>query len=97
MNELRQEIARLSDQLHVKLDRLIDNKLKRAIEVDIVLGKLSILYEKIEYYRDTFPRQTEEEDEQVTDQELFRPTESNDMEMEVEKQETILPPPPLAS
>lgn len=96
MNELRQEIARLTDQLHVKLDRLIDNKLKRAIEVDIVLGKLSVLYERIEYYRDTFPRQTEDEDEQVMDQELSRPTESSDTEIEVEKQETILPPPPLA-
>lgn len=92
MNELRQEIARLSDQLHVKLDRLIDNKLKTAIEVDIVLGKLSLLYDKIENYRQSLPRQTQEEEEIETQVEQSGVTEHDRVELP-EKQGGILPPP----
>lgn len=96
MNELRQEIARLSDQLHVKLDRLIDNKLKSAIEVDSVLRKLSVLYDKIEDFRQSLPRQMSTDDEKETMQGQSGTSENEIVEPTREKEEAILPPPPLA-
>lgn len=95
MNELRQEIARLSDQLHVKLDRLIDNKVKTAIEVDILLAKLSLLYDKIENYRQSLPRQIPVE-EDVDAQAEVPDVVEDEKSKATDNQEPILPPPPLA-
>ncbi|GAB1404357.1 MAG: hypothetical protein PHX54_13710 [Lentimicrobiaceae bacterium] len=96
MTELRQEIARLSEQIQHKLDKLIDNKLNTAIEVDIVLSRLSQLYDKIEVYRQSLPRQGQADENAEKQIENTSSPVSDSRKSAEEEDQPILPPPPLA-